>query len=418
MKKILQVVVMICIYIMAGGCVAEPDPPLEGLDYTLDKLKTENVERVYSIYSMLSSYAFSSENTSLIGYIIEMTKEVNFVEALTVDNWESKVGSGTKDLRFFLKDQNSIILELTESGYLYLLYCEMSEDYQENVVYLFKSDKDDKNNFVNTFVRMGAPGMGEPYFKDNVIEIGLGNPQLSEGNERYLIEMYIKQFADLARYYKEAYKFSGSVVGYYGTYGSYYAVMMEGADIQFTEGETAETVDGVDFIYPNSNRIYLAADRFYTLREAFDKQIINHDDLLKIKKKYTKINNSKLSYSKNENSWVTVGNESLPLSGISEEQVFSIIDSLDWSYIYDKNTGQSTIEFTDTQNRLTVSSLRTAAENSNLTLHEVGDSILLTYYIYDDGLIIMAYTALSTCIHNLYAYLSANQMNEIKNLII
>lgn len=68
-----------------------------------------------------------------------------------------------------------------------------------------------------------------------------------------------------------------------------YALFVDDNIFAYLDWKTGETVDGVEFKYCDSQKMYLYYDgHYYRLQEAFDAGLISHDDLLQIQENYDK----------------------------------------------------------------------------------------------------------------------------------
>ena len=73
------------------------------------------------------------------------------------------------------------------------------------------------------------------------------------------------------------------VLGYYGTYRGCIAVMLTDNKAFYTTEIWEESVAGVNFMYSNSNRIYVCKDgEMYTLEQAYEQRLLKKSDIQKI----------------------------------------------------------------------------------------------------------------------------------------
>lgn len=86
----------------------------------------------------------------------------------------------------------------------------------------------------------------------------------------------------ICKIYKERFSCGTVTVGnYIGEFNGVRAVMIYEDGKKYTQAKWSETVDGVVFNYKDGNRILIFdGSSFYTLQEAFDKRLVNHDDLV------------------------------------------------------------------------------------------------------------------------------------------
>jgi len=74
---------------------------------------------------------------------------------------------------------------------------------------------------------------------------------------------------------------------YCGEYNNAHAVYITVTKFFYFGMEHEETVDGIKFVYPVINTITVYKDKsFYSLQEAFDNGLINHENLVKIAEKH------------------------------------------------------------------------------------------------------------------------------------
>lgn len=86
----------------------------------------------------------------------------------------------------------------------------------------------------------------------------------------------------------EGYKSPDEVVilEYFGNYGDAYVVDMASLAL-FAAVITTETVDGVDFIYPDTKLLTVySGGELYTLTQAFEAKLLNHENLVAVHEKY------------------------------------------------------------------------------------------------------------------------------------
>lgn len=66
-----------------------------------------------------------------------------------------------------------------------------------------------------------------------------------------------------------------------------YALYVEVDQVGYADAQGTETINGVYFVFPNGQKLYVYSDgRFYSLREAIDEEIISVDQLLVIRDNY------------------------------------------------------------------------------------------------------------------------------------
>ena len=389
---------------------------LSELEIIFSELNIENVNFISGFYSMISSYIYVSENKSIIGYVIEKLKQVNFVEKLTEANREASSSYGNRLITFSLKGGNDLCLELTNNGYIYIIYLEKQDDHSFKQLYAFKSDCSDLYYFFTQFMGMGTV---EYYYKEEILDKNLDcNQSLSV--QKYIVRKYIASFSDLAEYYKTGYKFSGSLKYYCGKFNDYHAVMVDGAGIKHSIGQQSEIIAGITFNYPDSNRIYLIANKCYSLQEAYEKNIITYNDLLKIKTNYEILQRTgkiriKYNYEEEEKIyWAYFKNEFFELDLQGNNHLYNVINNLNWERLRDL-----TLEQIDSLKYLKYEiSLNTTAifvrDDKALLLFPLGEEVLVNYQIdMESGTIIMNYVILSSIINSLYSQLNEEELRTI-----
>ena len=252
---------------------------LDGLLFVYNKLNAENVSILTGFQSMISSYIFHSTNKSLISYVIEQIKNINFCEILTEDNVEESNKFGDSQISLSLSDGESIIVTCTKNNYYYLSYYNSTS----KKTYSFKSDSKDEYLVLHLFFGM-AP---VTYYFDNPVVTEELDCDLSIFNQQFIVKKFIEEFSDLRKFYETGEKFSGSLRHYLGKYNGYYVAMVDGCGFEYDDVERIEVINEITFSYCDTNQIYVfGGSKCYTLQEAFNNNLISNQDLINIKKEY------------------------------------------------------------------------------------------------------------------------------------
>lgn len=265
-----------------SGEFSEP-VPWKGLPEVTFESKKEEIEEIYKnveyftgSYSVVSSYLAYSKNEYVIRYLFNLISKIDF-KYLRDPNY-------INDLNFEL-DYSTINFITSSDKRLKLLFKENiyivchSED---KVEWVFVGGDSEAVEKLTLFVKQG--GVFDHCFAEPVCTKYYDTGILDAETQEKIVKAFTRAKAPISEYVEDGTLFSGSIRKYCGKFDECYAVLVDGCGLLYTEAEWTDTVDAVAFNYNDGNQLLLV-DTFqsaYTLKEAFEKGLISHDDLVSI----------------------------------------------------------------------------------------------------------------------------------------
>ena len=253
-----------------------------------DEIKNINQNDLVAMtgfHSMISSYIFHSTNEDLLKYVLDLCLSIKYSEILTDENRDPVAENQDKSISIQLTNNRLLHLTLTTEYNVYLQYFEkVGGDFV--VKYQFKAYKPEQYNALTVFCQMGVPSNHWWCETPACTKYYSGDFPIDEHKQEIIVKTFIDHKSPLSNFYKNGTKFSGFIRESFGKFNGYYAVIVDGCGLGYYDAFTDVTVDGVKFTYSDSNQIYLiCAGGVLSLQEAFEKEIISHDDLVVISKR-------------------------------------------------------------------------------------------------------------------------------------
>lgn len=253
-----------------------------------DEIKNINQNDLVAMtgfHSMISSYIFHSTNEDLLKYVLDLCLSIKYSEILTDENRDPVAENQDKYVSIQLTNNRLLRLTLTTESNVYLQYLEkVGGDFV--VKYQFKAYKPEQYNALTVFCQMGMPQNHWWCETPACTKYYTGDYPIDEYKQETIVKTFIDHKSPLSNFYKNGTKFSGFIRESFGKFNGYYAVIVDGCGLVYYDAFTDVTVDGVKFTYSDSNQIYLiCAGGVLSLQEAFEREIISHDDLVVISKR-------------------------------------------------------------------------------------------------------------------------------------
>ena len=253
-----------------------------------DEIKSINPDDLVAMdgfHSMISSFIFFSKNEDLLKYVLNLSLSIDYTEILTDENRDPVAENQDKYVSIQLTNNRLLRLTLTTESNIYLQYLEkVGGDFV--VKYQFKAYKPEQYNALTVFCQMGMPQNHWWCETPACTKYYTGDYPIDEYKQETIVKTFIDHKSPLSDFYKNGTKFSGFIRKSFGKFNGYYAVIVDGCGLYYTECEEEVTIDGVKFTYSDGNQMYLiCAGGVLSLQEAFEKEIINHDDLIEISKR-------------------------------------------------------------------------------------------------------------------------------------
>ena len=293
-----------------------------------DEIKSINPDDLVAMtgfHSMISSYIFRSTNEYLLKYVLDLCLSIKYSEILTDENRDPVAENQDKQVSLQLTENRSLRLTLTTESNVYLQYLEKEND-EFVVKYGFKAYKPEQYNFLTAFCLMGMPS--NHWWCDTPVctKYYTGDYPIDEYKQETIVKTFIDHKSPLSNFYKNGTKFSGFIRKSFGKFNGYYAVIVDGCGLAYYDAFTDVIVDGVKFTYSDSNQMYLiSVGGVLSLQEAFEKEIISHDDLVEISKRLNKSYDDKLVIDGTYNGKVCYVNPDL--SSLRVDRLFEISDT-------------------------------------------------------------------------------------------
>ena len=232
-------------------------------------------------HSVISSYIFHSTNQDLLKYVLDLSLSIDYNEVLTNENRDPVAEYQDMQVSIQLAGDRSLNLTLTTESNIYLQYF-VKENDEIVAKYEFKAYKPKQYKTLTAFCKMGMPSNHWWCETPACTQYYTGNYPIDENIQESIVKKFIDNKSPLSEYYEKGTKFSGFIRKSLGRFNGWYAVIVDGCGLYYTECEEEETIDGVNFKYSNGNRIYLIGGGLYSLEKALEEGIINHDDLVEI----------------------------------------------------------------------------------------------------------------------------------------
>ena len=245
----------------------------------LNELDSGDVISITGIYSLISSYIFHTTNKSLIRYICNTIKNIEFTDVLTNSNRDEVAQYGDRTLTLNLNDNKSFLITLTKNNNIYLEYC-VSNENTFDVLWAYKAYQPEEYDILANFQSMGAPS--DEWWCGNPVVTHYLDCDISPSNQEYIVKSYIRNLSPLRYFYEDGDRFSGSIRSYFGKYNEYYAVIVDGCGFAYTQALRANIIDGVKSKYGDGNSIMLVGENCYSLQKALEEKIISYNDLVTI----------------------------------------------------------------------------------------------------------------------------------------
>ena len=245
-------------------------------------------------HSMISSYIFHSTNQDLLKYVLDLSLSIEYNEVLTNENRDPVAEYQDMQVSIQLAGDRSLNLTLTTESNIYLQYF-VKENDEIVAKYEFKAYKPKQYKTLTAFCKMGMPSNHWWCETPACTQYYTGNYPIDEYMQETIVKTFIDHKSPLSNFYKNGTKFSGFIRKSFGKFNGYYAVIVDGCGLCYYDAFTDVIVDGVKFTYSDSNQMYLIrVGGVLSLQEAFEKEIISHDDLVEISKRLNKSYDDKL----------------------------------------------------------------------------------------------------------------------------
>ena len=290
-----------------------------------DEIKNINKDDLVAMtgfHSIISSYIFHSTNEDLLKYVLDLCLSIKYSEILTDENRDPVAMNHDKGISIQLTNNRLLHLTLTTESNVYLQYFEKVGG-EFVVKYQFKAYKPEQYNALTVFCQMGMPQNHWWCETPACTKYCTGDYPIDEYMQETIVKTFIDHKSPLSNFYKNGTKFSGFIRKSFGKFNGYYAVIVDGCGLCYYDAFTDVIVDGVKFTYSDSNQMYLiCVGGVLSLQEAFEKEIISHDDLVEISKRLNKSYDEKLVIDGTYNGKVCYVNPGL--SSIRVDMVFEI----------------------------------------------------------------------------------------------
>lgn len=258
----------------------EDEPLIDLSEYLID------IESLTGYVGNAASYIFSSDNASLIEYVVEVLSKVNFTELLTAKNRDDDSPFtdliNEKVLTLNRSNGDKIAFTVTSLGNLYVEYKKF-EDGKYLTTWSYKAINPIE---ILTIVKLTPSTLSNLpiWCMDPPVTDYIENLESAIQDE--IIKIYINKISPLKEYFTEGEKFSGFIKQFFGKFGDYYAVIVGGCGMEYVQSLWTDVVGGINFNYLDGNQILLIGlNKCLTLKEAFEENIISLDDLKAISEK-------------------------------------------------------------------------------------------------------------------------------------
>ena len=300
-----------------------------------DEIKSINQDDLVAMtgfHSMISSYIFRSTNEDLLKYVLDLCLSIKYSEILTDENRDPVAENQDKYVSIQLTNNRLLRLTLTTESNVYLQYLEkVGGDFV--VKYQFKACKPEQYNALTAFCQMGMPQNHWWCETPACTKYYTGDYPIDEYKQETIVKTFIDHKSPLSNFYKNGTKFSGFIRKSFGKFNNYYAVIVDGCGLYYTECEEEVTIDGVKFTYSDSNQMYLiCAGGVLSLQDAFEEEIISHDDLVEISKRLNGNDNPKTSEELSNDLVNLLNSYYYDNSKYYSEYVYSEVDNIKMEY--------------------------------------------------------------------------------------
>lgn len=262
-----------------------------------DEIKNINKDDLVAMsgfHSMISSFIFHSTNQDLLEYLLDLGTSIKYTELLTDENRDPVAVHQDKNVSIQLTNDRILRLTLTTESNVYLHYLEKEND-EFVTKYEYKAYKPEQYIALTAFCQMGMPQNHWWFETPACTKYYTGDYPIDEYMQETIVKTFIDYKSPLSNFYKNGTKFSGFIGKSFGKFNGYYAVIVDGCGLCYYDAFTDVIVDGVKFTYSDSNQMYLIrVGGVLSLQEAFEKEIISHDDLVEISKRLNKSYDDKL----------------------------------------------------------------------------------------------------------------------------
>ena len=233
-----------------------------------------HVSKIIWISSLHSSILSFVSNVYIIRAISNELLDINFITVEDVNTVIPNFYETGIHATMNIDDNYYLVLDCAEGDHIIISYRD-----KENTIWMLEARAS-----YEKIEKLLKPILSE-YIDDPVVTRYLAC-ELTQEQQEEIVKIYIYQTSDLPKYGAQGVKLSGQIIGYYGTYNGYYAIIatdnMTGAYFLLTE----ECVDSIVFKYSDSRHIVLINDlEHLTLEEAFERGVLSHDDLLEISRR-------------------------------------------------------------------------------------------------------------------------------------
>ena len=252
-----------------------------------DEIKNINKDDLVAMsgfHSMISSFIFYSTNKSLLEYLLDLGTSIKYTELLTDENRDPVAVHQDKNVSIQLTNDRILRLTLTTESNVYLHYLEKEND-EFVTKYEYKAYKPEQYSALTAFCQMGMPQNHWWCETPACTKYYTGDYPIEDNKQESIVKKFIDEKSPLRDYFENGTKFSGFIRKSYGKYNGCYAVMVDGCGLVYLDCEEDVIIDGVSFHYSDGNQIYLIGGGVYSLQNALEREIITHDDLVKISEK-------------------------------------------------------------------------------------------------------------------------------------
>lgn len=283
-----------------GHCIycgiEEPSSVVDKIDLldVIRNINSDDLVAMTGFHSIISSYIFHSTNEDLLKYVLDLCLSIKYSEILTDENRDPVAMNQDKCISIQLTNNRLLNLTLTTESNVYLqFFKKVGGDFV--VKYQFKAYKPEQYNALTVFCQMGMPQNHWWCETPACTKYCTGDYPIDEYMQETIVKTFIDYKSPLSNFYKNGTKFSGFIRKSFGKFNGYYAVIVDGCGLAYYDAFTDVIVDGVKFTYSDSNQMYLiCVGGVLSLQEAFEKEIISHDDLVEISKRLNKSYDDKL----------------------------------------------------------------------------------------------------------------------------